>query len=135
VCATLVLSVCVPALGCTESSFVLSYNSRLPRWFQDAGVARQDAVVTLDYYNTGRSIEARFRLMTRAGRTVATAVGQRRNQFPVTLGPDNGAPTPPWPNYEIITVDGITDVIDQRAPEPIFFVTDDPEVKRRLGVP
>lgn len=134
-CATLLLPGCVSVLGCAESSFVLSEKSRLPKWFLDSGVARQDVVVTMDYYSTSRGMDAHFRLMTRAGRTVATAVGHLQNQSPLRLGPTTGAPTPDYPSYELISSDGMTEVIEHRAPEPIFYVTDDPEVKRRLGVP
>jgi len=34
-----------------------------------------------------------------------------------------------YPSYEIITVGGITEIIEHRKMEPIFYVTDDPEVK------
>jgi hypothetical protein len=40
----------------------------------------------------------------------------------------------PYPAYEIITVDGITDVIEHRKMEPLFYVTDDSAVRGEPGV-
>jgi hypothetical protein len=39
-----------------------------------------------------------------------------------------------YPAYEIITVKGITDIIEHRKMEPVFYVTDDPAVWKELGV-
>jgi hypothetical protein len=39
-----------------------------------------------------------------------------------------------YPGYEVVTVDGMTEVIEHRRMEPIFYITDDPQVKQRLGV-
>ena len=39
-----------------------------------------------------------------------------------------------YPAYEIITVNGITDVIEHRKMEPIFYITDDLAVWKELGV-
>jgi hypothetical protein len=42
---------------------------------------------------------------------------------------------PGYPAYEIITVDGITEIIEHRKMEPLFYVTDDPAVwKELMGV-
>jgi hypothetical protein len=39
-----------------------------------------------------------------------------------------------YPSYEIITVNGITEIIEHRKMEPIFYITDDPAVWKELGV-
>jgi hypothetical protein len=36
--------------------------------------------------------------------------------------------------YEVLTANGITEVIEHRQMEPIFYITDDADVKERLGV-
>ena len=54
---------------------------------------------------------------------------------PIYLGSKADKPENQYPAYEIITCKGITEVIEHRAMEPIFFVTDDPGVLRRLGLP
>ena len=40
-----------------------------------------------------------------------------------------------YPSYEVVTINGTTEVIEHLQRGPIFYITDDPEVKRRLGVP
>ena len=40
----------------------------------------------------------------------------------------------PYPSYEIISVNGLTEIIEHRRMEPIFYLTDDPHVKQQLGV-
>ena len=39
---------------------------------------------------------------------------------------------PGRPLYEVITIDGITDIVEHRKMEPFFYMTDDPEVWREL---
>jgi hypothetical protein len=41
----------------------------------------------------------------------------------------------PWLSglYEAITVDGVTEIIEHRKMEPIFFVTDDPAVRKQIA--
>ena len=51
----------------------------------------------------------------------------------LTEPPPPGFP-PGYPAYEVITVNGITDIIEHRKMEPIFYVTDDPAVWKELGV-
>jgi hypothetical protein len=41
--------------------------------------------------------------------------------------PPQGFP-PDYPAYEAITINGITEIIEHRKMEPIFYVTDDPTV-------
>ena len=46
-------------------------------------------------------------------------------QHPPGFGPDD-------PAYEIITVNGITEIIEYRKMEPVFYITDDPAVWKEL---
>jgi hypothetical protein len=39
-----------------------------------------------------------------------------------------------YPRYKVVTVNGITDVIELRKMEPVFYMTDDPAVWEELGV-
>jgi hypothetical protein len=43
--------------------------------------------------------------------------------------------TAPFPVYEVLRSGGIIEIFEQRGPEDLFYMTDDPEVKRRLDVP
>lgn len=39
-----------------------------------------------------------------------------------------------YPSYEIISVRGVTEVIEHRRIEPVFYVADDPAVLKELGI-
>ena len=39
-----------------------------------------------------------------------------------------------YPAYEAVTVNGVTDIIEYRKMEPVFYMTDNPAVWRELEV-
>jgi len=39
-----------------------------------------------------------------------------------------------YPRYKVVTINGITDIIELRRMEPVFYMTDDPGVWKELGV-
>jgi hypothetical protein len=129
---TLLIIACPPTRGCLESSFTLSQESRLPKWFASAGVPRDEATVTMDYYIGGLSRTAVFILRNGKGRRIAGVVGEQQGHTPLFVEGRSGADF--YPSYEIITVDDITEVIEHRRMEPIFYITDDLVVKQKLGV-
>jgi len=61
-------------------------------------------------------------------------VAQEKSNEPLTLGPNPETGPLPYPLYEILTARGITEVVEHRSMEPLFYITDDPEVKAKLGV-
>ena len=130
---TLALAACSPTRGCIESSFTLAPESRLPKWFASTGVPRSDAIVTMDYWIGPSGATATFVLRDSRGRAFARVVGEVQGKGPVSLKPRD--PTDPigYPLYEVITVDGVVDVIEHRRMEPVFYVTDDPVVWSKLG--
>ena len=114
---------------------MLSPESRLPKWFASAGIARASSELTMDYYVslTGPPA-ATFTLRDFKGRHIASVIGQPRANEPETLEPHGTTGPIPYPMYEVITADGITEVIEHRRHRPFFYITDDPEVRRKLGV-
>jgi hypothetical protein len=128
--------------GCglvAESYFEIAPNSRLPRWFVlPRGVARADVTVTLTYYADNSVV---FRCMDvkgkprsphgtpRSGWPIAHVRLIRERLEPIYLGEKRG-----YPMYEIFTVRGVTEVIEHRKMEPLFYITDDPAVLERLGI-
>ncbi|MEO6968518.1 MAG: hypothetical protein ABI132_08750 [Rhodanobacteraceae bacterium] len=40
----------------------------------------------------------------------------------------------PYPAYSVITVNGVTDVVEHRHMEPVFYMTDDPAVWKAFNV-
>jgi hypothetical protein len=98
-------------------------------------MSRRDLTVTMSYYikPTGRT--ATFELYDLKKHRLAKVNGTQRGSEPLQLqAPRRGSP-PGYPSYEVITVDGIVDIIEHRRMEPVFYVTDNPDVWRELGVP
>jgi len=122
-------------VGCglfPESSFELANESRLPRWFQlPEGATRGDVKVRMDYYISSSGRDATFTFSTANNKTIKKVDGSQKGLEPLML---KNSKNVYYPSYEIITVDGITEVIEHRKMEPIFYITDDPGVLSELGV-
>jgi hypothetical protein len=119
-----------------ESIFKLSPESRIPRWFDlDPNTERRDVQVEMSYYISATGRSAKFVLKKRGTWLSQSMSCNQLGLEPIYLGSKADKPENQYPSYEIITCKGITEVIEHRAMEPIFFVTDDPGVLRRLGLP
>jgi len=125
-------------IGCEwfpESTFELASESRLPKWITlPPGLTRADVSVTMSYYTAPWGRSATFKLKDTKGKVLTKVYGKSRGLGPNQLKhPPPGFP-PGSPAYEVITVNGITDIIEHRKPEPIFYITDDPAVWKEMGV-
>ncbi len=123
------------AFSCSEANFNLAPESRLPKWFSlPSGLSRADVTVTMDYYIPPGARIAVFTMYDKQGHKIGKVTGKQKNYSPNEL--KNAPPRfpPGYPSYEIITVDGVTDIIEHRKMEPIFYITDDPNVWKELGV-
>lgn len=132
------LTVLGSAIGCEyfpESTFELASRSRLPKWITlSPGLTRADVSITMSYYIKPWGSSAIFVLKDAKGHIRTTVKGKVKGSEPFQLKhPPNGFP-PGYPAYEVITVSGITEIIEHRKPEPIFYITDDPAVWKELGV-
>jgi hypothetical protein len=113
----------------------LADESRLPLWFDlPEGLSRRDVSVTLSYYVMPWGRSATLVMRARDGRWIASTKAAQRGLEPLTLVPREAGKPRPHPVYEILTSGEITEVIEHRRMEPVFYITDDPEVKRRFGV-
>ena len=125
--------------GCLESSFQLSGESRLPKWFVlPKGIERNDFSVTMDLYSTFSGAEAGFKLYEKGKffhiQKYTIAEDMQTNILDVRLkSPPKGFPKG-YPSYMIIKINGITDIVELRKMEPFFYMTDDPAVWEELGV-
>lgn len=116
-------------VGCAEATFLLAKESRLPAWFEvPPGISRQDLSVQMDYYVLSSGREARFKMFDSHGQQLAAKQGKLVGLEPLRLN------SSAYPSYEIITVDGVSDLIEHRMMEPRFYVSDDPAVRNALRV-
>jgi hypothetical protein len=124
--------------SCAEATFLLAPDSRLPRWVElPQGVARADVALNMSTYIGPFGRSATFTARESRGRWFDRWVGEKRGLYPLKLKePQFGFPTG-YPSFEVITVNGITEVIEHRRMEPIFYLNDDPAVWAELnaGVP
>jgi len=130
----LVMALCAIALGCSEANFELAPASRLPKWFTPPpGMQRRDVTVTMDYYAPPSGGTATFKMFDQRGRLLEKQHGELMSSEPLTFTPHIYGQLPPYPSYEVITVNGIVDIVEHRAMEPVFYLTDDPEVWAKWG--
>ena len=136
-CLKLVLLIATLGLaGCLESSFELAPESRLPKWLEaPAGVPRSDLRVTMDYYSTFSGGEYVFKFYDRNHFLKIKEINVNIDMAPRVQLKELPAGFPKgYPKYYAVTVNGVTDIIEHRKMEPIFYVTDDPEIWKELGV-
>jgi hypothetical protein len=129
---------CSAIVGCEyfpEATFELASDSRLPKWITlPPGLTRTDVSITMSYYITPWGRSATFILQDTKGKIRTKVYGKMLGLEPFYLKhPPQGFP-PGYPAYEVITVNGITDIVEFRKPEPIFYITDDPAVWKELRV-
>ena len=132
------LTILGSAIGCEwfpESTFELASESRLPKWITlPPGLTRTDVSITMSYYSKPWGGSATFILRDTKGQIRTKVSGKEKGSEPLQLKhPPPGFP-PGYPAYEVITVNGITEIIEHRKMEPIFYITDDPAVWKELGV-
>ena len=95
-------------------------------------VVRQRLSLRMGYYSAPWGEWAQFQLVDNNGNqldsvTAKFGPGWRANQE----NPDGHLQ---YPSYSVLVARGISDVIEHRKMEPIFYVTDDPNIKAKLGL-
>ena len=125
--------------GCLEASFELASDSRLPKWLDSPEeVDRNDLRVTMDYYSTFSGGEYVFKFYDRNKFLKIQKISLSTEEQPSIRtrelrSPPEGYPKG-YPAYNVVTVFGMTDIIERRKMEPVFYMTDDPAVWKELGV-
>jgi hypothetical protein len=121
-----VSSVCLLS-GCLESSFTLADDSRLPVWVKlPPMVKRQDVSLTLNYYSNPFGPNAKFILKNKQGDILQSLSG---NDKPM------GNNLSEYPHYVQVVVGGVPEIIEHRAMEPIFYISDDPVIRNKALAP
>jgi hypothetical protein len=125
-------------VGCEyfpESTFKLASESRLPKWITlPPGLTRDDVSITMSLYDSLWGSDVKIMLQDEKGQILTKVYGTEKGRGPLyQKHPPQGFP-PGYPAYEVITVNGITDIVEHRKMEPIFYITDDPAVWKELGV-
>ncbi len=132
------LTITGSATGCEwfpEATFELASESRLPKGITlPPGLTRADVSITMSYYVKPWGRSATFILRDTKGQIRTKVHGKLKGLEPLQLKHPPPAFPPGYPSYEVITVNGITEIVEHRKMEPIFYITDDPAVWKELGV-
>ena len=121
--------VCFTNTGCEESRFNLADDSRLPKWVAlPPGLTRANVSLELTFYTMPWGGSAHFILKDKKNRTIEKETGEPMCSGPFGLNNPRPVGTAGFPSYEAVTVKGITEIIEQKKPEPIFYITDDAAV-------
>src|SRR5580700_10593852 len=97
-----------------ESTFELASESRLPKFVTlPPGLTRADVSLKMSYYVKPWGRSATF-ILRNGGRILAKVNGKQKGLEPLLLkNPPEGFPHG-YPSYEVITANGITDIIEHR---------------------
>jgi len=124
---------CCAVTGCLESSFELASESRLPKWITiPPGLSRADVSVMMNYYTSPLGGSVKFIVKDENGRILTKVNGKLKDLHPLHLKNSQPGFDPGYPVYEIITSDGITEIIEHKKMEPKFYVSDDLAVRKEL---
>ena len=110
----------VPGRGYAESQFDLVLDSRLPKFFDPAGrISPLGYKARVEYYSSPQSV--RVIIYDRSGRKVF----DKQDKFHWHPADDKEHPAAQYPNYVVVSFDGVEDILEQRRPEPLLYLTDD----------
>ena len=125
------------SVGCDqfpESIFSLASESRLPKWFHlPPGQTRATVAVKMAYFIDSSGSTAVFTLLDSNGVAISKVTGKSRGHEPLQLRKRTPGFPEGYPAYEVIMVGEITEIIEHRRMEPVFYVTDDPAVWAELA--
>lgn len=129
----IVLTTSLLVSGCEffpESSFELSSESKFPGWYTlPPNTQRSDINVQMNYYVKSSGHTSTFIITNLKNSKSVKFIGTSRGLEPINLEHSSSS----YPAYEVITVNGITEVIEHRNMEPIFYITDKPAILNELG--
>src|SRR5579863_10052711 len=112
-----------------ESTFKLANESRLPKWITlPSGLTRADISITMSYYRRPWGSSAHFVLQDAKNQILEKADGELKCKEPFQLKTPPQGVASGYPSYKAVTVNGMTEIIEHRKMEPIFYVTDDTAV-------
>jgi hypothetical protein len=104
--------------------------SRLPKFADpDARKSPSGYKAKVDFYSSPNSV--RFRLWDSGGKQTVDKTGQFW-WHPKGVQPGQGKDQV-YPNHIVVSVDGIVDILEQRAPEPVLYLTDDKTLWETIG--
>jgi hypothetical protein len=117
-----------------ESTFQLANDSRLPEWVVlPQGLTRSDVSITMNYYIKPSGRTATFILQDTRKQVLTKVVGKAKCNEPFRIKVTKQESGSDYPSYELITVNDISEVVEHRRMEPIFYISDDAAVRKEIS--
>lgn len=88
----------------------------------------------MDYHVSSSGRTAVFTLRDSSGKTIEKVTGKLHGNGSLQRRVKQSGFPEGYPLYEIVTVDGITEIIEHRKMEPIFYISDAPAVRAEFAV-
>ena len=123
----LVLSACSPTRGCMESHFQLAADSRLPKWVDlPTNLKREDATIDLEYWGGPLGGSVTVKVNDKAGKQFLSLTGNLEGGW--GLGEASSGDRSVF--YKV-TINGVSELVEHRPSKAGFYITDDPDLRRR----
>jgi hypothetical protein len=118
-----------------NSQFRLAPESRLPQWFAVPGEYKREDVSVEIYYYTPLFGKTNFIAYLIGPPPESKRLGKKYGVKRWHPGSEKKwyAKYDHYPNFNIVTIDGVTELIEHRHMAPIFHVSDDSELKREIN--
>lgn len=132
----LLLTVCSPVRGFIEAEFTLSPESKLPAWYSElpTGYKREDVKIHLQYYTPLFDVDNTVLLVkNKDGFTLFKETGMFVHHLEYWKWAHEDWPARAHPGYVKITINGLTEIIEHKKMEPIFYVSDEAAVKNTIS--
>lgn len=117
---------CTPWRGFLESEFDLAKESPLPSWIEPLpkGCTRNDVIMRLQYWSSPWDVNDVVLTATCGTKNLLNKTGRSERPKEWYSWAKEDWPMRHYPSFNLITVDGKTEVILHKKMEPIFYVSD-----------
>ena len=120
--------------GCVESEFHLAKDSKLPVWFQiPDGMNRQDLDVSLTYYTTGPADITLLDIREGKSKPIIKIKGEYKHHPEYWTWAQKDWPKRSQPGYVVITVNSLSEIIEHKKMEPLFYISNEEAVQRTIA--
>ena len=133
----LAMTACWPAQGgFVEAQFELAEKSPLPVWISTlpTGYGRGDVKIYLQYCSTIPTVDNTVLLIKdKYGKTLLKKTGKGATNPEYEKWARQDWPARSHPSYMNITIDGVTEIVEHKKQEPIFYISNQAEVTTTIS--
>jgi hypothetical protein len=132
----LALSSCISIRGggFLESSFELSSASRMPNWLGlSQKQEREDIILVLNYYSNAKAKVTIWKKFGFIRMPIKWKWGQSQHHPAYWEWAHEDWPTRIHPGYVNVTINGITEIVEHKKREPIFYISNEETVRKVIN--